>query len=135
MTGIDHHALIGDSNCTNSTTATVKCACAAAAVVVSVGLQINRRLEHIAIRSLFIAKTFVVFANISSIKSTISLQEITVFPPSFVSGIRIVIAINLRFFISSSNIVFIQSLFSHSLTVCVVIFVPRKPFKASLALP
>ena len=58
MTVIDHHSMIGDSNCTNSTFAVVKCACAAAEVaaaaaevVVLVGLQRDRRLEHVAILS------------------------------------------------------------------------------------
>ena len=36
ITAVDHHSMIGDSNCTSSTSATVKCACGAVAVVVSV---------------------------------------------------------------------------------------------------
>ena len=60
MTAIGHHSKIGDSTCcTNFTIATVLFACAvaavvAAAVVVSVGLQMDRRLEHIAIISLLL---------------------------------------------------------------------------------
>ena len=59
MTAMDHHSMIGDSNCTNSISATVKCACAAAAVVgaavvVSVGLQMDRRLEHVAVLALLL---------------------------------------------------------------------------------
>ena len=85
MTAIDRHSTIGDSNCTNSTIATVKCACAAAlvladAVVVLVGLQNDRRL-------------------------------------------RAVDTNNPSFFISSANIVFIQSLLAPSGTVLVIIFI------------
>ena len=62
MTAMNHHSTISDSNCTDSTIATVKCACAAAAavaaaVVVSVGLQKDRRLEHVAILSLLLQKS------------------------------------------------------------------------------
>ena len=75
MTAIDHHSMIGDSNI-----ATVTCACAAAvaaaAVVASVGLQMNRRLEHVAFLSLLLVNQGVpVFANISSIRSTILLFQ------------------------------------------------------------
>ena len=59
MTAIDQHSMIGDPNCTNSTIATAKCACVAAAVVAdalvaSVGLQMDRHLEHVAILSLLL---------------------------------------------------------------------------------
>ena len=52
MTAIDHHSTIGDSNCANSTIATVKYACAGAvvladAVLVLVGLQNDRRLRAV----------------------------------------------------------------------------------------
>ena len=58
MTAIDHHSMIGDSKCTNSTIAMVKCACAAAmvaaAVVALVLLQGNWLLERVAIPSLLL---------------------------------------------------------------------------------
>ena len=78
MTVIDHHCTMGSPNCTNSTIATVKSACAAAAVVaaavvVSVWLQMDRRLEHVATLSLLLynQSVFAVFASISSIKSAV----------------------------------------------------------------
>ena len=68
MTAIDHHSTIGDTNCTNSTIATVKCACAAAvvladAVVVLVGLQNDRRLRAVDTNnpSFFISSAKIVF--------------------------------------------------------------------------
>ena len=54
MTSIDHHSKDGDSNCTNATIATVKCACAAAADGALVLLQRARLLEHVAILSLLL---------------------------------------------------------------------------------
>ena len=53
MTTIDHHSIIGSPNCTNATSATVRCA-RAAAVVVSVGVQTDRRLAHVAMLSLLL---------------------------------------------------------------------------------
>ena len=66
MTASDHHPMIVDSNCTNSTITMVKCVrvwcCCCGGCF---GLQMDRRLEHIAIQTLRHAKTvFAVFANI-----------------------------------------------------------------------
>ena len=63
MTAICHHSMIGGPNCTNSIIGTVMCACAAAvvdaAVVVSVRLEMDRRLAHVAILSLLHKKQVV----------------------------------------------------------------------------
>ena len=48
MTAIDHHPMIGDSNCTNSNIATVKCACAAAVVAAEGSASRTRRNSFIA---------------------------------------------------------------------------------------
>ena len=85
MTVSEHHSMIGDPKCTNSTTATVKCACAAAAVVNVFGLQMDRRLEHFAFLASFSILVFTLVANISSIRSKISHQETSVFSPLFFS--------------------------------------------------
>ena len=76
MSAIDHHSMNVSPNCTNSTIATVACPCAAV-VAAEVGLQTDRRLEHVAILSLLIFyQSLRCFANISGIQPTFSLSEI-----------------------------------------------------------
>ena len=131
----DLHCTIGDSNCTNSTTATEKCACAAAAVVVSVELQRDRRLEHFAILSLLHCNQ-----GVRSFCQNLE-RRVHIF---LLSSIRKVDTTNLCFFIVCEYRFLHQSLLRHSYMVCVVFFSTFKDgteafllalFEASLALP
>ena len=130
MTAIDHHSMIVDSNCTNSTIATMRCACAAPAVVVSVGLQTDRRLGRVASLSLTLCNErcslFFFFCQYLEHQFHHFSIGKKCFPTAVFRSIRTVNTINLCFFISSANIVFIQSLFSHSFTACAVTLISCK---------
>ena len=123
MTAVGQHSMIGGPNCTNSTIATVMCPCAAAVgamVLVTKGSDSRTRPNSL-------IASFKSRCSQSSPKprapSQFLFSKSVFFNRCRPSGVH---TINLCFFISSTNIVFIQSLLSHAFTVGVVIFTAFK---------
>ena len=133
---IDHHFMSGSPSCTNQTIATVKCACAAviAAAVVALVLLQRARFSSTSqfFHSFFKLKVFTV-VSFPRAPSQFSIVN-KCFPTAVFSRARSVDTISSCFFISSSNIVSIQSLLSQSFTVCIVTFIAFKNFLTVLSL-